>query len=103
MPHYNHHLRFFYTIVFDLVGEFRTLVSMQKMIDGTRPYRGKNFVEPAPSAPAVAETPSTTSDAAPRNLDRRAWFASLVPNLGNGLVEILRASNNLKRDMFEDR
>lgn len=33
------------------------------------------------------------------SLDRRAWFSSVVPALGDGLVKLLRASNNLKDDL----
>lgn len=33
------------------------------------------------------------------SLDRRAWFSSLVPALGDGLVKLLRASNNLRDDL----
>lgn len=35
------------------------------------------------------------------NLGRRAWFGALVPALGDGLVKILRSSNNLQRDLHE--
>lgn len=95
------------------------------MIEGTKSYRGRNSgpatpttnaqpaPEPAapeaapikaleeitPAANAPADLAEQTGDAV--NLERRAWFASLVPALGDGLVKILRASNNLQRDLNE--
>lgn len=35
------------------------------------------------------------------NLGRREWFSSLVPAFGDGLVKLLRSSNNLQRDLHE--
>jgi hypothetical protein len=78
------------------------------MIEGTRPYQKKN------SAQNFAVPPSTeTEGAAPlspgknpadaANLDRRQWFRSLVPALGNGLVEILRTGNHLRDELREIR
>ena len=75
------------------------------MIEGTKARRN-------PAAEAkVAEGSTTNSEpaalaaaanaAAPADPERRAWFRSLGPMLGNGLVELLRASNNLKRDLRE--
>jgi hypothetical protein len=93
---------------------------MSHMIQGTRAYRGKNQPEEKPSTltgnlaePTEAfalggaesarqtEEPvrAPTESNAMNQLDRRAWFASLVPALGDGLVKILRASNNLRDDL----
>jgi hypothetical protein len=87
------------------------------MIEGTRPFRGKNFVNASTTAVpdmalAAADTPSDAANldiavegngsaVATGQIDRRQWFSSLVPALGAGLVEILRSSNNLKRDLRE--
>lgn len=52
--------------------------------------------DPRPEPDAAiqsAESPATTT------LNRRAWFSSLVPAFGDGLVKLLRASNNLKDDL----
>lgn len=80
------------------------------MIEGTKPYRSRNNAlaeTPKPAdptatasveAPRDATPPSTTGDSL-ASPSRREWFQSLVPAFGNGLVEILRASNNLKRDI----
>jgi len=86
------------------------------MIEGTKQYRARSAApkipetanpspntdgpegEPAPAA-AIAITTDLSTVNAPPSPARREWFRSLVPSLGNGLVEILRASNNLKRDL----
>ena len=39
--------------------------------------------------------------AAPKNPARRQLLQNIIPSLGNGLVTILRAGNNLKRDLAE--
>ncbi|MGE3260532.1 MAG: hypothetical protein AB7K68_02025 [Bacteriovoracia bacterium] len=75
-------------------------------MEGTKPYRRKNS-PPAtqevkiPEAPKAAPVADLQPDAV--NLERRAWFGSLVPAFGNGLVKLLRASNNLKDDLRELR
>lgn len=99
------------------------------MIEGTRSYRRKEEakISSSPAAPggeksiddkdgtnhpielaskSSGESSGSTAandaaEAARREggLDRRAWFSSLVPALGDGLVKILRASNNLKDDL----
>jgi hypothetical protein len=81
------------------------------MIEGTKQYRGRSGTPK--ETPASTETPTTVSveaapqlqtvtpEDAPASPSRREWFRSIVPTLGNGLVEILRASNNLKRDLHE--
>lgn len=79
------------------------------MIEGTRQYKGgtkKDEATPVPTTEHVeapqgeaATKPSEESDA--MNLERREWFSSLIPALGDGLVKILRASNNLQRDLHE--
>lgn len=96
------------------------------MIEGTRSFRSKRAQErEAELAKARAENPPPAPEAAPRkpleeitpadsapesaptaqrddvNLERRQWFASLVPAAGEGLVKLLRASNNLQRDLHE--
>ncbi len=75
------------------------------MLDGTRPYRGKNFVTPVVRSAAEAPVPPPETPRADtenvENPDRRAWLSSIVPALGSGLVEILRTSNNLKRELSE--
>ena len=70
------------------------------MIDGTRPFRGKKNDSPASEKLPKLNAPETVAGDAV-NLDRRKWLNSLVPALGAGLVEILRASNNLKSDLAE--
>ncbi|MGZ3695153.1 MAG: hypothetical protein ACXWQO_13485 [Bdellovibrionota bacterium] len=74
------------------------------MMDGTKPYRRKNSPSPESSTiksdPAESISPrETTPDAV--NLDRRKWFGSIIPAFGDGLVKLLRASNNLKDDLAE--
>ncbi len=86
------------------------------MIDGTRPYKGKNLLQKtdassveevahAPGAHDSAVTSGETQAPVPDAVDqvpvmnRRAWFTSLVPALGDGLVQILRASNHLRDDL----
>lgn len=80
------------------------------MIEGTRTYRRKNSetdpseeIASSPAEQITATTEDTISDAVNKDarLDRRAWFSALVPALGDGLVQILRASNNLKRDLSD--
>lgn len=72
------------------------------MLDGTRPYRRKNSTPPPQETPAEIAAPvPETPRAELANPDRRAWMNSLLPALGAGLVEILRTSNNLKRDLHE--
>jgi hypothetical protein len=78
------------------------------MIDGTRPYKGKSIsttassTENSPSISAVdASKSEEISSGNATNLERREWFASLLPALGGGLVKILRESNNLKVDLHE--
>jgi hypothetical protein len=56
--------------------------------------RHTTMAETAP-ADAMAHHARKGEDA----LDRRAWFSSLVPAMGDGLVKLLRASNNLKDDL----
>lgn len=56
--------------------------------------RASNSAEEAKGAAHAPEAARCTEA-----LDRRAWFSSLVPALGDGLVKILRASNNLKDDL----
>jgi hypothetical protein len=90
----------------------------RRMIEGTKPYRrrgeeknspvtaapeanatARNAAPEAPAADAANKAPAPEGEA--RDLGRRAWFRSLVPALGNGLVEILRAGNNLQRDLSD--
>lgn len=73
-------------------------------MEGTKPYRKKippqsTLPPPEEHAPKPAPIADLERDAA--NLNRRAWFGSLVPALGDGLVKLLRASNNLKDDLRE--
>jgi hypothetical protein len=79
------------------------------MIEGTRQYKGgdksgnKTAAEPAAivSSEETSKAPQasdpTSSDAV--NLERREWFNSLLPAFGDGLVKILRASNNLQQEL----
>ena len=68
------------------------------MIDGTKQFRGKN--SPAsPTENPSENSPRPAGDAV--NLDRRAWFGALLPAAGDGLVKLLRVSNNLQRDLHE--
>jgi hypothetical protein len=69
------------------------------MIEGTRQFRGKKNSPPSTTNEEKIPVATAAVEGDATNLDRRAWFSSLVPALGNGLVEILRASNNLKRDL----
>lgn len=84
------------------------------MIEGTRTYQRKKLAEnpenenasspaePRVSTTSIPETDAVNNEAVPsKKLDRRAWFSALVPALGGGLVQILRASNNLQRDLHE--
>lgn len=80
------------------------------MIEGTKQYRARSATPKIPetpttvsveAAPANAPEPVLSTENAPASPSRREWFRSLVPTFGNGLVEILRASNNLKRDLHE--
>jgi hypothetical protein len=76
------------------------------MIERTKQYRARGaepkFSEPPTTVSVeVAGAPVAPSADAPASPSRREWFRSLVPSFGNGLVEILRASNNLKRDLHE--
>jgi hypothetical protein len=85
------------------------------MIEGTKQYRGRSSTpKETPPAVALATTPSVeavlenapalppaTPEDVPASPARREWFRSLVPAFGNGLVELLRASNNLKRDLSD--
>jgi len=69
------------------------------------PNKAFEEITPAAISPEMAEevafesSPPDEPDAV--NLERRAWFASLVPAFGDGLVKLLRTSNNLKRDFHE--
>jgi hypothetical protein len=75
------------------------------MVEGTRQYKGgdKNTTgktEPASSAETTKAPQTkdpTSSDAV--NLERREWFNSLLPAFGDGLVKILRVSNNLQQEL----
>jgi hypothetical protein len=76
------------------------------MIEGTKPFRGRHQSPQSPttkaksdeaSAPIAAHT--SAPDAA--NLERREWFAELIPAFGAGLVKILRVSNNLRDDIHD--
>lgn len=75
------------------------------MIEGTRQFKGgdkkSESQEEASASSETAKAPQTSapaeSDAV--NLERREWFNSLLPALGDGLVKILRASNNLQHDL----
>jgi hypothetical protein len=72
------------------------------MVEGTKPFKGKkspHLPSSEPTSESVAENPAPAPDAT--NLDRRAWFSALVPAFGDGLVKILRASNNLQQDLRE--
>jgi hypothetical protein len=85
-------------------------------MEGTKQFRRRgtatteeNAAPKAPDAPLSPAEPSekiarveneiASPDAA--NLDRRAWFRALLPAAGDGLVKLLRASNNLQRDVHE--
>jgi hypothetical protein len=89
------------------------------MLEKTRTYKGRSegrnasappvektaSGEPAGNSPAAAPVAATVNPPASEepkskeNLDRRAMFAAILPSLGNGLVKILRAGNNLQRDL----
>jgi hypothetical protein len=75
------------------------------MIEGTRQYKGKQTAAAPSTEPDKAPQPPAPSDPAPQpnaeKLERREWFSSLIPALGDGLVKILRASNNLQQDLQE--
>jgi len=72
------------------------------MVEGTKPFNRKSAA-PASSTKAQENEPQSAQQAAPdaTNLDRRSWFSALVPAAGEGLVKILRASNNLQRELHE--
>lgn len=94
-----------------LLGAHRFCYESSEMIEGTKPYRGRGGVAKISETPTTnVETPRHEPDAPDavnlpgneaRAVDRRTWFRSLVPALGSGLVEILRASNNLERDLAD--
>jgi hypothetical protein len=75
------------------------------MIEGTRQFKGgdkkSDTQEVASSSSDSTKAPQTIapekSDAV--NLERREWFNSLLPALGDGLVKILRVSNNLQQEL----
>jgi hypothetical protein len=76
------------------------------MIEGTRQFKGGD--KKSDTQEAVATTPPESAKApqisAPPasdavNLERREWFNSLLPALGDGLVKILRVSNNLQQEL----
>jgi hypothetical protein len=96
------------------------------MIQGTRQYRPRGQEESNPNEPKSPETVATqassantvnveeivpalsaTENSLPKdesdavNLERREWFQSIVPAFGDGLVKLLRASNNLQRDLSD--
>ena len=72
------------------------------MIDGTKQY-GKIKSPSEATIKASEEITDPISNALNREpqLNRRAWFQSLVPALGDGLVKILRESNNLQTEIHE--
>ncbi|RZA02855.1 MAG: hypothetical protein EOP11_16425 [Proteobacteria bacterium] len=69
------------------------------------PIKALEDIKPAEISPEMAEevafeaSPEEPANAV--NLERRDFFASLVPAFGDGLVKLLRTSNNLKRDLHE--
>jgi|GEM_PF-5198962 len=81
------------------------------MIEGTRPFRGKKLSEKPPSeaqndTSSIDDTgvsppqePKAASNDTTGEMNRRAWFSSLVPAFGDGLVKILRASNHLQSEL----
>lgn len=79
------------------------------MIEGTKEYKRRSSAPPAVDEKSVPTSgggeEGTKNPVAPEaaqraeGLDRRAWFSALVPAFGDGLVKILRASNNLKDDL----
>lgn len=72
------------------------------MIDGTKLYGKKNAANGkqtlAPQAENFATTNASNRDS---QISRRAWFQALVPAFGEGLVKILRESNNLQSELHE--
>ncbi len=60
---------------------------------------------PKENSPSISPTNSAEKEETPSgnatNLERREWFASLLPAFGDGLVKVLRESNNLKADLHE--
>lgn len=80
------------------------------MIEGTRKFRGKSQAKAQSDTPETgageatttqAQEPAPTAGADATNLGRREWFRALLPAFGDGLVKLLRESNNLKRDLHE--
>lgn len=75
------------------------------MIEGTRQFKGgdkkSNTQEVAPLSSESTKAPQTSAPASSDavNLERREWFNSLLPALGDGLVKILRVSNNLQHEL----
>ncbi len=80
--------------------EIKKTATPLAMVENTKARPQKN---PPDSSTTNHEDPRPTSNSSPDavNLDRRSWFRSLVPAFGEGLVKILRASNNLQRDFHE--
>ena len=80
----------------------------ERMIEGTKQYRrsADGTIIPESSTTNIdaielaAPMPDTANLAnTPPALARREWFRSLVPSLGAGLVEFLRTSNHLQREV----
>jgi len=72
------------------------------MIDGTKTYEKKNVANGEQPSPHPSENYAATnaSNREPQ-INRRAWFQALVPAFGDGLVKILRESNNLQSELHE--
>jgi hypothetical protein len=66
-------------------------------IDAEKETRPENSAQPPAADKVPQEKSSPSSDAV--NLERREWFHSLLPAFGDGLVKLLRASNNFQHDL----
>ena len=86
-----------------LFGDARFCYLERRMIEGTKPYRARSSEQKKmeSSTTDVVEGVPESIPPVPAFPGRREWFRSLVPAFGTGLVEILRASNNLQRDLGE--
>lgn len=78
------------------------------MLENTKTYKkktknaSKDSLSETKEPEACLEKSETSPNAANLStLNRREWFQALRPALGNGLVKLIRTSNNLQREIHE--
>ncbi|MCO5141741.1 MAG: hypothetical protein M9962_01470 [Oligoflexia bacterium] len=80
------------------------------MIENTKTYKGKteSASKQSASASEMPQQKTTEGIEADSNathlpkMSRREWFSALRPALGDGLVKLIRTSNNLQREINEE-